>query len=288
MIDLVYLNGVKVNDNKQVSLKNPSFLYGINCFEGIRGYYLKEYDKMNIVDFSSHLSRLKSSIQLLEFNIKLNKVELIKEIDQIILNENIKENIYLRLTYFLDGEVSWKEKEKISYTLNIRSIDSYLGQSWPISLGISSYRRISKDTLPPYVKAGANYLNSRYSLLDSQRRGFQGTLMINKQGFISESSGSCIFFIKNNELFTPSEDSDILIGVTRGTIIRIAKNNNLRVNETDISLEEILHFDFAFLAGTMIEIKPISNIEKHFFQRENDTYDLIVTEYSKYTLQVGT
>ena len=111
--------------------------------------------------------------------------------------------------------------------------------------------------------------------------------MLNKQGFISESSGSCIFFIKDNELFTPSEESDILIGITRGSIIRIAKNNNIRVNEANILLEEILHFDFAFLAGTMIEIKPISNIEKHFFQKENATYDFIVNEYLKYTLHGG-
>ena len=83
-----------------------------------------------------------SSINLLEFNISINKTELVDEINNIILHEKI-ENGYLRLTYFLDGEVSWRQR-KISYTLNIRSIDSYLGNSLPISLGISSYVRISE------------------------------------------------------------------------------------------------------------------------------------------------
>ena len=283
MVDIVFLNSVKTKNNKLISLKNPSFLYGINCFEGIRGYYLEKEDRVNIVDFSSHLDRLIRSINILEFNITIDKSQLMSEIYQIIIDEQIKENIYLRLTYFLDGEVSWREKEKISYTLNIRSIDSYLGKSWPISLGISKFKRISKDSLPPFVKAGANYLNSRYALLDSEKRGFQGTLLLNNKGFISESSGSCIFFIKNNKLFTPSEDSDILIGITRNSILEIAIKGNIKVSEEEIKPENISDFDFAFLAGTMIEIKPITCIENHFFDKENDTYKFIVNEYMKYT-----
>ena len=283
MIDLNFINGVKTDDKNIISLRNPSFLYGVNCFEGIRGYYIKKLDCVNIVDLSEHIDRLISSINLLEFNISINKTELIDEINNIILHENIKENIYLRLTYFLDGEVSWRQKEKISYTLNIRSIDSYLGNSLPISLGISSYVRISRNTLPPFVKAGANYLNSRYALLDSEKRGFQGTLFLNDKGYISESSGSCIFFIKNNKLITPSEDCDILVGITRGRILEIAKKNNIKVKEQKIKPENISSFDFAFLAGTMIEIKPVASIEDYFFDKENKTYDFIVKMYNKYT-----
>ena len=198
MIDINYINGLKTDNKNLISLKNPSFLYGINCFEGIRGYYLQKDDRVHIVDFSEHIDRLIRSINLLEFNITIDKSQLMNEIHKIIIDQQIKENIYLRLTYFLDGEVSWREKEKISYTLNIRSIDSYIENAWPVTLGISKYIRISKDSLPPFVKAGANYLNSRYALLESEKRGFQGTLMLNNKGFVSESSGSCVFFIKGN------------------------------------------------------------------------------------------
>ena len=113
MIDLNFINGVKTEDKNLISLRNPSFLYGVNCFEGIRGYYIKKLNCINIVDFSEHIDRLIRSINLLEFNISINKTELIGEINNIILHEGIKENIYLRLTYFLDGEVSWRQKEKI-------------------------------------------------------------------------------------------------------------------------------------------------------------------------------
>ena len=282
MVDIVFLNGIKIQNNNQISLKNPSFLYGINCFEGIRGYYLEKEDSVKIVDFASHIDRLIRSTETLEFNVNIDKLQLMREIHQLIIDEQIKENIYIRLTYFLDGEVSWRQKEKISYTLNIRSIDSYLGKSWPISLGISKFKRISKDTLPPFVKAGANYLNSRYALLESEKRGFQGTLLLNNQGFVSESSGSCIFFIKGNELYTPSEDSDILIGITRNSILEIAKKGNIKVHEEMIKPGDISDFDFGFLAGTMIEIKPITCVEDHFFNEKNDTFNFIVNEYMKY------
>lgn len=283
MLDLNFINGVKTQDKNIISLKNPSFLYGVNCFEGIRGYYIKELNSINIVDFSEHIDRLIKSIKMLEFNIAINKNELIDEIHKIIFDEEINENIYLRLTYFLDGEVSWRQKEKISYTLNIRSIDSYLGNSSPISLGISSYLRISRNTLPPFVKAGANYLNSRYALLDSENRGFQGTLFLNDKGYVSESSGSCIFFIKNNTLYTPSEDCDILVGITRGRILEIARKSKINIKEVKIKSENISNFDFAFLAGTMIEIKPVASIEDYFFNKKSKIYDFIVKEYMKYT-----
>lgn len=283
MLDLNFINGVQIQEKNIISLRNPSFLYGINCFEGIRGYYIKELDCINIVDFSEHIDRLINSLNLLEFNITLKKSKLIDEINNIILREDIKENIYIRLTYFLDGEVSWRQKEKISYTLNIRSIDSYLGNSWPISLGISSYIRISRNTLPPFVKAGANYLNSRYALLDSEKRGFQGTLFLNDKGYISESSGSCIFFIKNKTLYTPSKDCDILVGITRGRILEIAKKNNINFKEVKIKPENISSFDFAFLAGTMIEIKPVASVEDYFFDKKSNIYDFIIDKYKKYT-----
>lgn len=282
MIDLNYLNGFKTENKNIISLKNPSFLYGINCFEGIRGYYLKKDDRIHIVDFSEHIDRLIRSINLLEFNITIDKSQLMNEIHKIINDQQIKENIYLRLTYFLDGEVSWRQKEKISYTLNIRSIDSYIENPWPVTLGISKYIRISKNSLPPFVKAGANYLNSRYALLESEKRGFQGTLMLNNKGFVSESSGSCVFFIKGNELYTPSEDSDILIGITRNSILEIAKKGNIKVHEEKIKPKNISDFDFGFLAGTMIEIKPITCVENHFFNEKNETFNYIVNEYIKY------
>jgi len=283
MLELNFINGVKAQDKNIISLRNPSFLYGINCFEGIRGYYIKELNSINIVDFSEHIDRLIKSINMLEFSIAINKNELIEEIHKIIFDEEINENIYLRLTYFLSGEVSWRQKEKISYTLNIRSIDSYLGNSWPISLGLSSYVRISRNSLPPFVKAGANYLNSRYALLDSEKRGFQGTLFLNDKGYVAESSGSCIFFIKNKTLYTPSEDCDILVGITRGTILEIAKKSKINIKEVKIKPENISNFDFAFLAGTMIEIKPVASIEDYFFKNKSKIYDFLVKEYMKYT-----
>lgn len=282
MIDLNYYNGKKLEDAHCISLKNASFLYGINCFEGIRGYYLPGSRFLNVLDLDDHLNRLGNSLEFLNFNVNYNKVIIKNEILKIINDNKIEENIYIRLTYFLEGEGSWRETENIGFTINIRSIYSDLLNPDAIQLGISKFLRISKDSLPPFVKAGSNYLNSRYALLETQRRGFEGALFLNNNGFISEATGSCIFFIKNGAIYTPSDDSDILLGITRNTILKLAIASKIVVNCVLVPLEEVDSFECAFLAGTMAELKPISRINDHILDINHPVFMKLLKLYREY------
>ena len=115
--------------------------------------------------------------------------------------------------------------------------------------------------MPAYVKAGANYLNSRYAMLDVRARGFDDALFLTADGVVSEATGSTIFLFRSGEIHTPSLDCDILPGITRARIIQLCGANGLSVREARIRPEELATYDGAILTGTMIEIRPVSRLE---------------------------
>ncbi len=281
-MNVTFLNGQKLENRNIISVFNPSFLYGINCFEGIRGYYSSKKDEIMIFDLEEHIDRLYESAARLEFNIPVEKKRLLDEIKDIIKTTIFKVDIYIRVTFFLSGESSWSEKEDISYLINMRPMPSQLFNETHISLTYSNFRRISSKIIPPDVKAGANYLNSRYALLDAQKKGFQGALFLSIENMISESTGSCIFFFKDDKFYTPSTDSDILIGITRNRIIKIIIALGYECIQKKIAKNEVQNFDAAFLVGTMIEIKKISIIEKQVFDINNPVINKVIDKFKSY------
>lgn len=269
MINICVYNANYLFDRNIISVFNASFLYGINCFEGIRAYWNSDLKKLLVFDLDEHLNRLYDSISFLMFENVISKNELKSELLDLLSNGDVKENVYIRITFFIDGETSWADQNMISRVISVRSMASQLGSADAISLTISDYRRISNDTIPPAVKAGANYLNSRYALLDAKSKGFEGALFLNKNNYISESTGSCVFFIRGNVLYTPAVDCDILVGITRNRIIQLARENSIEFKETNIKVEDLDNFQAAFLVGTMIELKPISRIGHKFFDLDD-------------------
>ena len=272
-MNICIYNGVKVLNRQLISVYNGSFLYGINCFEGLRGYWDAKTNQLYLLDLDHHLDRLFDSAMRLRLNQKITKDEVKSQLMQLRLTQKIKENIYVRITLFIDGETSWVEQENISYLISIRSMASSLHENFlrqKYSLNVSSFLRNSEFSTPPSIKAGGNYLNSRYAKLEAIERGFDDALIVNHKGFISESTGSCIFFIKQNTLMTPSLDCDILPSITRRRVISLCKKNDIEVMESHITTEDINSFDGAFLCGSMIEIMPISLIDK----KQMNTYDL--------------
>jgi branched-chain amino acid aminotransferase len=286
-MNIVYLRNKKVSPQDKISLFNPTFLYGINVFEGIRGYWSEIQKKLKIFDLDEHLDRLYNSADIIGFNVPVNKNVLKSELLSIIEEENIRENIYIRITFFIDGDNNWAEQNSIERLISIRSMESSLGLAKPQSLIISSYRRISSNSVPPFVKAGANYLNSRYALIEAQSRGFEGALFLSQNDCISESTGSCIFFVKDGVLFTPSVESDILVGVTRNRIIKLALSLNIPVIEMLIHQSEISTFEASFLVGTMIELKPICTIEDKHFDTSHAMTNQLIKALKNYVYGVG-
>ncbi len=260
----IWLKGdiVKVCDAK-INVLSPTAQFGANVFEGIRCYWSNTQNQLYAFRLDDHYHRLQDSAKL--FGMKCPySADKMKEyfIDTIKANE-YREDIAVRQTLFVDGFGSWFSTEPIE--MFIAPVAKKRVEN-PIKTGervcISSWQRISSHDMPPKVKVGANYINSRLAKLEAMYSGYDSALFLNRIGFVSEGTGSCFFMIKGDTLVTPMLTDSILESITRDTIIRLVRNElDLEVEERNIDRMELYTCDEAFFCGSAVEIVPIVKID---------------------------
>ncbi len=269
-------NFIKQSDATSPVL-SASTQFGLNVFEGIRIY--KE-DSFYIFRLDDHLKRLKNSLIKIGFDVEvISKKEFLDIIKELIILNNIKTDFSIRFTYLINEIDSWSsEKPPVFFIApmikNRNSSDVYK------TIALTNTRRISSFAMDPKVKCGANYINGRYALLEAKSQGADLPLLKNKDGYISESSGACVFLVKNEEVVTPSLDCDILESITRDTVIKILSENNYNVEERLILEEELIESDEIFLCGSAAEITPIKLIDNTDF-KIGDLTKFIFHEYQQ-------
>lgn len=275
-MNVLFLNGSRCESLCAVSFYNPTFLYGISCFEGIRAYWHGRAQQLVFLDLMEHLRRLYRSAEHMSFSTPVTIESLHAEVKRIAELERIQEDVYLRITFFLGGDGSWHSENDVHYMVSFRSMRSELGTRAPVTLGLTRYRRIAGDAMPAYVKAGANYLNSRYAMLDVRSRGFSDALFLTSDGMVAEATGSTIFFFRKGKILTPSLDCDILPGITRARVIQLCTESGLPVEELKIPQIALPTFDGAILTGTMVEIRPVSRLEGWHYNPESPLHAKLI------------
>ena len=128
---------------------------------------------------------------------------------------------------------------------------------------ITSWRRISDETLSPRIKCGANYINSRVGQREALRNGYDTCLFLNEVGKVAEGPGSCFFMIKDNTVITPQLTDSVLESITRDTVIQLAKHMGYKVIERSIDRTELYTCGEAFLCGSAMEITPVLSIDRY-------------------------
>ena len=141
---------------------------------------------------------------------------------------------------------------------------AYLGQEAlekGVRITVSPWRKFHSSSLPTVAKANGQYINSMLAVQDAKTKGFDEALLLNQEGTIAEGAGQNIFLVKNGVIYTNEEDSSILMGITRETIIGLARDNGIRVKVGRLSLGQLLSADEAFFTGTASEVTPIREID---------------------------
>jgi len=184
----------------------------------------------------------------------------------VIQANNYREDIIVRQTLFIDGFGSWSSTSPVNMFISPipKTQTSAEYNKKGLNCCISSWQRLDDNSLSPRIKCGANYINSRMAQLEALRNGYDTTIIMNKEGKISEGPGSCLFMVKNGELVTPLLTDSVLESITRDTIIQIAKNLlRIPVMERSIDRTELYVCDEAFLCGTSMEITPILSVDRY-------------------------
>ena len=272
----IYYNNKYVRQNDAtISVLSASAQFGLNVFEGIRVY--KE-DFYYVFRLDDHLKRLNNSLRLIGFDIKvITKKEFINILRELIILNKIDTDFSIRFTYLISEIDSWSSIKCPTFFIAplIRKRNS--AETYKTML-LTKIRRISKNAMNPKIKCGANYINGRYALLEAKSKGADLPMLKNKNGYISESSGACVFLVKKGLILTPSLDCDILESITRDTVIKIFSESNYKIEERLISETEFNESDEIFLCGSAAEITPIKLITNNNF-KIGDTSKFIFDEY---------
>ncbi len=262
----IWLKGdiVKVSDAK-INVLSPTAQFGANVFEGIRCYWSNHEKQLYAFRLKDHYHRLQNSAKLFRMKCPYSEALLQQFFMDTIMANEYREDIAVRQTLFVDGFGSWFSMEPVE--MFIAPVAKKRVEN-PIIKGertcISSWERINDRNMSPRVKVGANYINSRMAKLEAVDCGYDSALFLNKQGFISEGTGSCFFMLKGNTLITPMLTDSILESITRDTIMKIADSElNLQVVERNIDRMELYTCDEAFFCGSAVEIVPIIQMDSY-------------------------
>ena len=236
--------------------------YASSVFEGERSYNKKVFKEIE------HTNRLIHSAKSLGFDLPYNLEEIIKIRKMVIDANNISDG-YIR-------PVAWRGSEMMGISAQDNTIHFALAAwEWPsyfspeaklkgIKLNISKWKRPDPSTAPVNTKAAGLYMICTLSKHEAERQGFDDSLMLDYRGYIAEATGANIFFVKDEELHTPIADC-FLNGITRQTIITIAKEKGINVIEKRIKLQDLKNYQECFVTGTAAEVTPVNQIGDYKF-----------------------
>ena len=269
----IWFNGEPVNwTDVKIHVLSHGLHYASCVFEGERVY------DGEIFKLEEHTERLFHSATRMGFKIPYSQEEINKSCKDIVLIQKVK-NGYVRPVTWRGSEMMAisAQKTKIHVAIAAWEWGSYFDPNLKlkgIKLDISKWKRPAPDTIPWDTKASGLYMICTLSKHEAEKKGFTDSLMLDYQGNVAEATGANIFFKKNdNELHTPIPDS-FLDGITRRTVIEIAKSKNIKVHERKIKPDELKNFVGCFLTGTAAEVTPVSCIADNQFKVCDTIIDL--------------
>ena len=236
--------------------------YGLGVFEGVRAYLTPK--GTCIFRLQDHTERLFKSAKTIGMKIPFSSEELIEAQRKIVSLNNLKES-YIRPMCFYGSEGLGIRFDNLSVHTIVAAWEwpHYMepeAQEKGISVKVSSFKRQVRNEVAN-AKINGNYVQSTVALNEAIEQGFEETLLLDSEGFVAEGSGENFFMVKDNKLITPDLDA-CLDGITRRTIISLAKELEVDFEERKIQLEEALESDEAFFTGTAVEVMPINAIDK--------------------------
>lgn len=261
----VWMDGELVPwDEAKIHVLSHGFHYGSGVFEGIRAYATTKGPA--IFRLTDHVERLVRSA-------KIHMMEVPYSVPQLIdaIKETVRENgltaSYVRPVVFRGyGEMGVNPLvAPVSVTIVTWEWGAYLGDDSfanGVRVMISSWRRHDHNSFPPQAKATGQYLNSSLAKIEAVKSGFDEAIMLNAEGFITDATGANVFAVRDGVLVTPPLSAGPLAGITRDTVITIARDHGIEVRETNLARGDFYIADEAFMTGTATEVVPIRSVDE--------------------------
>jgi branched-chain amino acid aminotransferase len=264
--DLIWMNGEFVAwEDAKVHVLTHGLHYGTGVFEGIRCYDTEIGPA--VFRHRDHIDRLYKSAELYYMPIPYTP-EQIRQATLELIGKNGMRSCYIRpIAYRGYGTMGlFPLDAPVDVTIAVWEWGAYLGDEGTrngIRAKVSSWRRISNDSLIPHAKASGQYLNSILAKIESHKAGYEEAILLDDHGFVCEGSGENIYAVRDGVIITPPQTAGILDGINRKAIIQIARDLGFEVVERDIARAELYLAEEVFLTCTAAELVPVREVDDH-------------------------
>jgi branched-chain amino acid aminotransferase len=262
---LVYFQGEFVPlENAKVSILTQALHYGTAVFEGIRGYWDAGSEDIYFFRLREHYERMKRNCNLLKITLPLTVSEMCDFSAELVQRNKFTENVYIRpLAYKSTRSIGVRLAADDDFFIVALPFGDYLDTHRGLSVCTSSWRRTEDNAIPCRGKISGGYVNCALAADEAHSSGFDEAVMLSESGHVSEGPGFNIFMVRNHKLVTPGETENILEGITRDSVIRLAEEElHLPVEVRKIDRSELYVCDELFFCGTAAQIASITSVDR--------------------------
>ncbi|MCK6582476.1 MAG: branched-chain amino acid transaminase [Anaerolineales bacterium] len=248
----------------RINIATHGFLYGTAVFGGVRGYWNEEKKRLFVFRPYDHFRRLLNSGRMMAMSIPYDEESLIQLTVDLLRTDNWRQDIYMRPTiYKADMGIGVRLHElKDEFCMFVMAYEPYVKNDTNAHVTVSSWRRIDDNVIPARGKVAGAYANSALIKTDANRAGFDEALVLDQHGHISEGSAMNVFMVRDGVLVTPPVTDNILEGITRRSIIELAKKEiGLDVVERSIDRTEVFIADEMFMTGTAAQVVAVTKVD---------------------------
>jgi branched-chain amino acid aminotransferase len=251
-------------ENAKVSVMNHAFNYGTGCFEGIRAYWNTDEDQLFVFRLLEHFRRLHRSCKILHIHLPYSPEELCGLLLELLRREEYREDTYIRpLAYKATEAIGVRLHDlEDAFTMFALPFGRYIEGDLGARVMISPWRRIDDNAIPARAKITGSYINSALSKTAAAMAGCDEAIVLTQAGHVAEGSAENLFLVRDGRLVTPPATDDILEGITRDTVMEIARAEfGVESDIRSVDRSELYVADEAFFCGTGVQIEPIVEID---------------------------
>lgn len=262
--EYIWMNGKFVKwDDAKIHVLSHVVHYGSSWFEGLRAYNTKKGTA--IFRLPEHIHRLALSVKIYRGEMPFSEEEMCKATIDLVRKNNLQ-SCYIRpVVYRGYGELGvYPLTCPLEAAIGTWQWGKYLGKEaldQGVDVCVSSWSRLSNNSMPASSKAGGNYLNSQLVRMEALQHGYAEGIGLDAHGNVSEGSGENIFFVQDGKIYTPPLSSSILQGITRASVVQIAKDIGIDIIETTIPRSMLYTADEIFFSGTAVEVTPVRSVD---------------------------
>jgi branched-chain amino acid aminotransferase len=246
-----------------ISVRTHGFAYGTGCFEGIRGYWNEEDEQIYLFRLREHYERFLRSCKILQISLPYSVDQLMELSVELVRRNGQRQDVYLRpVAYKGDTTLGVRLHDlRDDFILTSEPQGNYIDTSG-LRCGVSSWRRVDDNAIPARAKIIGSYVNSALAKSEAMQNGLDEAIMLNHDGHVSEGSAENIFLLINGEFVTPAPTENILLGITRDTVIELGRREFGRITrERQVGRTELYVADEIFLCGTGAQICPVISVD---------------------------